>query len=392
MNTKVAYITSGVNGIHRFTFNELGLLKSKGVDFNLCLTQLRNGPCMPEKDWVCYTASKSKAIKQFMRLVFSNKRVLGYFFDAYKKGVIAYFLMALSLYDDIKNNDITSLHCQMGDDKLYIGYYLKKIMNIPLTVTVHAHELYMKKVYEKNDQVVELFSTCDTVFTISDFNREIISEKFGVDKDRISVMRLFPDIDYMGMVKDKIKILIVGNWWRKKGFEFLLKAINKIDRDDFVLWVVGSSYDTEDSIDVNQLVNELNLESKVAVLGPQSSPILDILFESCDIFCLPSYTEFHPDGNPSAREGIPVALMEAMAWGKPVVATKHAGNPELIKDFLVEERSVDELVEKLTFLMENKGKWAEYGKLNQDIIDQKYSKANIQVLADALVQLNQKNN
>jgi glycosyltransferase involved in cell wall biosynthesis len=392
MKTKVAYITSGVNGIHRFTFNELCLLKEKGVDFNLCLTQLKKGPCMPEADWVSYTASKSKAIKQFASLVFSNRKVLAYFFEAYKKGVYAYFLMAMSLYKDIKNNNISSLHCQMGDDKLYIGYYLKKIMNVPLTVTVHAHELYMRKVYEKNDEVVELFSACDTVFTISDFNREIIKEKFGVDKDRIQVMRLFPDIDYMGLVKNKIKILTVGNWWRKKGFEFLLKAIDKINRDDFVLWVVGSSYNTPDSIDVDQLVKDLKLESKVAVLGPQSSPVLDILFESCNIFCLPSYTEFHPDGNPSAREGIPVALMEAMAWGKPVVATKHAGNPELIKDFLVEERSVEELVEKLTFLMQNRDSWNEYGKRNQEIISQKYSKSNIDILANELVKISQQNN
>jgi glycosyltransferase involved in cell wall biosynthesis len=293
--------------------------------------------------------------------------------------------MALSLYNDIKDNNNTSLHCQMGDDKLYIGYYLKKIMNIPLSVTIHAHELYMRRVYDKNDEVIELFSECDKVFTISDFNREIIKDKFGVEQSRIEVMRLFPDIDYMGMVKDKVKILIVGNWWRKKGFEFLLKALKNIDRDDFVLWVVGSSYETDDSIDVDQLVKELCLESKVAVLGPQSSPILDILFDSCDIFCLPSYTEFHSDGNPSAREGIPVALMEAMAWGKPVIATKHAGNPELIEDFLVEERNVDELTEKLTFLLKNRDKWKEYGRRNKEIIRERYSKANIDVLANTLI-------
>lgn len=384
MKKNVAYITSGVNGIHRFTFNELCLLKEKGVDFNLCLTQLRNGPCMPENDWVVYTANKPKAIKQFIKLIFQDRKILNYFFDAYSKGVVAYFFMALSLYNDIKDNEITSLHCQMGDDKLYIGYYLKKIMNIPLSVTVHAHELYMRKVYDKNDELVELFSSCDTVFTISEFNRQIIKDKFGVNEERIKIMRLFPDIDYLGKVKDKIKILIVGNWWRKKGFEYLLEAINNINRDDFVLWVVGSSYDTEDSVDVQYLVEELNLESKVAILGPQSSPMLDIIFDSCDIFCLPSFTEFHPDGNPSAREGIPVALMEAMAWEKPVIATDHAGHSELIHDFLVEERNVGELSEKLNFLLENREKWAEYGKRNREIIDERYSKANIEILANTL--------
>ena len=85
----------------------------------------------------------------------------------------------------------------MGDDKLYIGYFLKKLMKLPLSVTVHAHELYQRKVYDDNEAIRELYSYCDQVLTISEFNTKIIHEKFGVNKDKIQVMRLFPDIDSM---------------------------------------------------------------------------------------------------------------------------------------------------------------------------------------------------
>ena len=200
---KVAYITSGKVGIHRFTFNELVLLKEKGVEFDLCLTQLNDGPCLPKNEWNYFIANKSNAIIQFLYSLFLNKGVINLFLEARKKKVIKYFFIALSLYKDIKSNNITSLHCQMGDDKLYIGYFLKKIMNLPLSVTVHAHELYQKKVYTDNSKVRDLYASCDRVITISKFNAKIIHNKFGVEKDKIDVMRLFPDIDYMNYVKDK---------------------------------------------------------------------------------------------------------------------------------------------------------------------------------------------
>jgi len=384
MIKNIAYITSGKTGLHRFTFNELVLLEEKGIQFNLCLTQLNNGPCMPNKDWKYYTAGKVKAIFAFLDLLFSKKNILKLFFEAKNKKVLPYFLISLSFYKDIKNNNITSLHCQMGDEKLYIGYFLKQLMNIPLSVTVHAHELYKRKVYDDNDEIKNLYAYCDKVITISNFNSKIINKDFGVAEDKLEVMRLFPDIDNLNYVENKTKILIVANWAEKKGYDILLKALKKLERTDYVLWVVGGSYFSENSIDVVKLVKEYKMEDQVAILGKQGSPILDIIFSACDIFCLPSYTEFYSDGKPAEREGIPVSLMEAMAWGKPVIATEHAGNPELIEETLVEERNVEELSDAISYLLNNKDKWKEIGKRNQEIIKEKYSKSNIDILVNTI--------
>lgn len=376
----IAYITSGKVGLHRFTYNELLLLEEKGINFNLCLTQLNEGPCMPEKNWVYFTASRLKAATQFLSLVFSNKGIIKLFFEALKLNVLPYFLIALSFYKDLKHNNITSIHCQMGGPKLYIGYYLKKLLVKPLTVTVHAHELYHREVYDNSERLKELYANCDKVITISDFNSSILNEKFAVQENNLEVMRLFPDIDNLHYVKDKVKILIVANWVGKKGYDVLLNAIQKLNRKDLVLWVVGGSFLDDDAIDVDQLVEKYGVKDQVAVLGRQGSPILDILFQSCDFFCLPSYTNFYSDGNPSDREGIPVALMEAMAWGKPVIATNHAGNSELVSEILVEEKDVDGLANAIKYLLENRDKWDEMGRKNQQIIQEKFSKSNIDKL------------
>ena len=381
---KVAYITSGKVGIHRFTLNELILLEEKGINFDLCLTQLNKGPCMPKKTWNCYIASRKMAILEFVLLLYTKPLVIRLLIEAKNKQVLSYFFISLSLYRNIKNNNISSLHCQMGDDKLYIGYFLKKLMKIPLSVTVHAHELYQKKVYDQSENIKDLYSYCDKVITISDFNASMIQKRFGVGKERIEIMRLFPDIDIQKAVKHKAKILIVANWVEKKGYAVLLKALKKIKRDDFILWVVGGSVFSDDSIDVEALVKEYALEDKVAILGRQGSPILDIIFHACDIFCLPSYTDFYEDGNPSEREGIPVALMEAMAWGKPVIATNHAGNPELVETLLVEERDINELSIAISYLLDNKEQWHKLGEVNKEIIKSKYSKKNINTLIKVL--------
>ncbi|MCF6296592.1 MAG: glycosyltransferase family 4 protein [Flavobacteriaceae bacterium] len=377
---KVAYITSGKVGIHRFTYNEIELLEKNGIEINLCLTQLNSGAWMPNERWNINVASKYKALRQFFILLFSKKNILSLLLEAKKKKILSYFFISLSFYYDLKKNNINSIHCQMGDDKLYIGYFLKRLISIPLTVTVHAHELYQRKVYDENKVIKELYSFCDKVITISDFNTKIINEKFGVEKSKIEVMRLFPDIDNQNYVKDKTKILIVANWVEKKGYSTLLKALKKLERDDFVLWIVGGNILSHDSIDVEKLVEKYNMKEKVAILGSQSSPMIDIIFKACDIFCLPSITDYFDDGNPSEREGIPVSLMEAMAWNKPVIATNHAGNSELIEKMLVEENNSDELSKAIEYLLDNKKEWKKMGERNVEIINSKYSKSNIEVL------------
>ena len=64
----------------------------------------------------------------------------------------------------------------MGDRKLYIGYFLKRLLGLPLTVTMHAHELYQRQIYDTNNAQRELFSYCDKIITISDFNSKLIKQ------------------------------------------------------------------------------------------------------------------------------------------------------------------------------------------------------------------------
>ncbi len=385
--SNIAYITSGKVGIHSFTYYEL-LELEENHEILLCLTQLNKGPYMPSDDWNVIVPQKKRlllaAIKTFIS---SPSSFLSMLSLARKHQVTRYFLVAVFFYQILKNKKIDLLHCQMGDKKLYIGYFLKKFMNLPLTVTIHAHELYQRSNYEHPDRIRELLGSCNRIVTISDFNKDILVNKLAVPEDKITVMRLFPEPSRIERIFGKKKILTVANWVEKKGYRTIIEAVKNLRRDDFIWMIVGGPTFSENSIDLRMLVKENQLENKILLLGQFGKELLDIVFSSCDIFCLPSITERYEDGNPAEREGIPVAIMEAMGWGKPVISTRHAGIPELIDEILIEENDVEGLIHAVNDLLDDAQKRKELGIKNRETIHLRYKKENVKILSDIFERL-----
>ena len=96
------------------------------------------------------------------------------------------------------------------------------------------------------------------------------------------------------------------------------------------------------------------------------------LYRECDVFCLPSRTD--PSGD---KEGFPNVIIEAMAFGKAVVSTRHAGIPEAIDDaVLVDEGNVEQLVEALNRVCDSVTLRRELGERNRRVAEQMFSMAN----------------
>ena len=70
--------------------------------------------------------------------------------------------------------------------------------------------------------------------------------------------------------------------------------------------------------------------------------------------------------------------MEAMATGLPVISTYHGGILELVEDgvsdFLVPERNVDILLEKMIYLIEHPERWAAMGKAGSEWVKKEHNK------------------
>jgi colanic acid/amylovoran biosynthesis glycosyltransferase len=112
------------------------------------------------------------------------------------------------------------------------------------------------------------------------------------------------------------RLLFVGRLVAAKGLPILLEAMAQLG--DAVLRVVG---DGPDRKMLEEMARSLGVAGRVSFLGYQSQTQVRELFKQTDVFALSSFAE-----------GVPVVLMEAMAAGVPVVATRIAGIPELVRD------------------------------------------------------------
>jgi glycosyltransferase involved in cell wall biosynthesis len=114
------------------------------------------------------------------------------------------------------------------------------------------------------------------------------------------------------------------------------------------------------------MVEELQLEKHVAFLGPVPFTQMPDLFRRCAIFCMPTLAE-----------AFGLSLLQAMASGKPVVASAVGGIPYFVEDgksgHLVPSCDVDALSNALIDLLRNPDKMVAMGKHNRSLIEERYS-------------------
>jgi colanic acid/amylovoran biosynthesis glycosyltransferase len=138
--------------------------------------------------------------------------------------------------------------------------------------------------------------------------------------------------------------------------------------------------------ELQKLIAELKVQDNVKLLGWRQQEEVTSIIAEADIMLAPSVTSDLGD-----CEGIPVALMEAMAVGLPVISTYHSGIPELVEDgvsgYLVAEREIKQLAEKINLLAENPELRLKMGREGRLKVDKEF---NIELLNDRLVATYQK--
>lgn len=371
---KLAYITSMVTGgLAGFNYRELNEMSKIGVSVDLFVTKYEEGPYMPPAGIRLHRAFPSKIIgSQLIYFFKSPIRYIKLLNEGISTRTVADFFIANVWSDVMKQNSCEWIHCHWGDHKLYIGYYCHKITGIPLSVTLHGYDLYMNPNWEMLERSLR---SCAQIITISEYNRRLLIEKYGELGERVKVIRLSADfLENLDGEKRKVRVLIVGGWMKRKGYDILIEALAKLNRKDIHLWVVGY----KGPVDVPGLVKEYHLEDRVTIFGQVPDEVLQLLYMYCDIFCMPS--RFAEDG---VGEGLPVSLMEAMSYGKAIVSTYHTGIPELVPDILVDENSVDQLAEGIEKLADDPELREQKGVRNREIVRTDFSNENVLQLVEA---------
>lgn len=150
---------------------------------------------------------------------------------------------------------------------------------------------------------------------------------------------------------EKKVVLFVGRLAEKKGLAYLLDAMETVDA---LLVLVGDGPLQDMVSKRREQINYNEGYEKIKMLGVRNHMELPVIYASADIMTVPSVTASNGDA-----EGLPTVIVEALASGLPVVATRHGGIGEVIRDgengLLVEERDSIGLGNSIKRLVEDSG-------------------------------------
>lgn len=164
-------------------------------------------------------------------------------------------------------------------------------------------------------------------------------------------------------ITTKYVVAMVGTFYPQKDYGTFINAANKIlkVRDDVTFLCIGSG-------DSGESKAQSLFENRILFLGKQEN--VESIMSICDIGVLTSNSNLH-------GEGISNVLLEFCALGKPVIGTNFGGTPELITDnvngFLVAPFDVEQLVLKITDLLDNEQRKQSMGKNALTIVREKFS-------------------
>jgi glycosyltransferase involved in cell wall biosynthesis len=299
---------------------------------------------------------------------------------------LAYHLVAAAhLATVFKNRKLNHIHCHFINGPTSIGMFLAIILDIPYSFTMHASMIWLDPIGFANK-----LKTCAFCVSISEYNRKYVLDTYGSEyADKLHVIHcgIDPESRYRGGVKRKsaakFTILGVGQLNRRKGFHILIPALAELRKRgvDFECTIIGNG--SEMPV-LQNLVDRDKLHDCIKLAGAVLHEDVQRHLQEADAFVLPCVIS--EDG---WRDGIPVALMEAMFNELPVVSTDILGLPELIhhdvNGILVPAGDVPSLTAALCSLAQDEQKRAMLGKKGRETILQEFNNAHSAAMLKSLM-------
>ena len=247
----------------------------------------------------------------------------------------AVLLKAALLARRVEAMGVTHLHAHWATHPALASWAVRALTGIPYSFTAHAHDLYVDRAMLR-----EKVRDAAFVVTISEFNRRLIDEVCGDDAHgKVHVVRCGVELGAPGGPRRTPPVptfACVASLRPYKGHAVLLDAVALLRARGVTLRVVLVGEGPERRA-LEARIARHGLGDVVALRGALPHEEIPAILADASAMVLPSVTQ--PDGQ---MEGIPVALMEAMAAGVPVISTLLSGIPELVRDgeggLLVPER------------------------------------------------------
>jgi len=304
----------------------------------------------------------------------------------YLGGALAFYPKAVYFAATMAADAVDHLHAHFANHPAAVAWVVHRLSGIPYSFTAHGSDLHRDR-HMLRDKVAE----AAFVVAISEYNRNVILEECGQDASaKVLVIHCGVDLrafrprpadangDQLGR---PLAILCIGTLHEVKGQTYLIEACRRLAAGGlgFICHFIGDGPDWKA---LSRQAVRAGLGARVHFHGRMTQEEVREVLKEADVVVAPSVPT-----RSGRREGIPVALMEAMSCGVPVIASRLSGIPELVEDgstgVLVEPRDVEGLSSALERLLRDRELRRRLGRAGQAKVEEDFD---LQKSAAALMQ------
>lgn len=311
------------------------------------------------KNYLEYNDWNKIIIKFIPTYIESNKVIISLYF------IMAYIEVFFSLL--FGKYDVLYVHAAERGSFYRKSLLIELAHSMGVKTVIHHHAAEFEEFYTKSNKkeyIVKILELVDLNIVLSNRLVTMITDK----SPNANVKVLYNAVNTYSVNPYNLQannILFLGRLGKRKGVYDLLKAIKKNDNqlDSSIKFYLCGNGEIEE---VRHKVKELKIENRIAHIGWIDGKQKDEFLENTMINVLPSY-----------NEGLPMTILETMAYGIPNISTNIASIPEVIEDgvdgYLIEPGDVTKLSKILLSLTKDKNKLIQMSKLNYEIIMNTFS-------------------
>ena len=226
---------------------------------------------------------------------------------------------------------------------------------------------------------LKVFDDVDKYVTPSLFTRNKLIEG-GIENHKVVHIPTFIDVSGINpCYTNKKYFLFLGRMAHQKGTIYAIKAMIALKNTEYVLKITGILSESPEDQLLKKIISDNGLENKIIFVGFKSGTELDCLISNCVCVVCPAIW----------YENMPNTVIEAYAYGKPVVASRLGSFSEIVDDektgFLFESKNIKELSKKLSKFVEDESLSAQLGHNAREKCQNEYSeKVHMSALVEVL--------
>ncbi|NES99875.1 MAG: glycosyltransferase family 4 protein [Sphaerospermopsis sp. SIO1G1] len=240
--------------------------------------------------------------------------------------VFIYALMKIVSQLLFQKVDIVYIHMSDGGSIIRKAFVSLIASLFRKAFIVHTHGAEFHVSYSRIPKLCkyilnQIFQQCQYFIVLSHAWQDYYISNLGLPKEKVLILpnpTELPDKVPLRSNTEKVNFLFCGRVGMRKGTFDLIKAFANLPQEILKTSYITIAGDGEIQ-EALVLVKELNLSNHINLVGWVNSDDRNNLLANSDVFILPSY-----------NEGLPMAILEAMGWGLPIISTPVGGIPELV--------------------------------------------------------------